>query len=118
MTIRISADLEPVPFKRTLANGRRHFNDPRYSAFKAALGLLARVAMKGREPFTGAVKLTVDVYRHTLPTSLRYGDWDNHGKAVSDALNGICYIDDRQVVEGHVFLHHGDPHITIELEEL
>jgi Holliday junction resolvase RusA-like endonuclease len=30
-------------------------------------------------------------------------DWDNVGKAVSDALNGIAYADDAQVVHGCVW---------------
>ena len=29
-------------------------------------------------------------------------DWDNVGKVISDALNGIAWKDDRQVVSGHV----------------
>ena len=29
-------------------------------------------------------------------------DWDNLGKAVSDALNGVIYKDDGQVVSAHI----------------
>jgi Holliday junction resolvase RusA-like endonuclease len=29
-------------------------------------------------------------------------DWDNIGKAVSDALNGVAYVDDEQVIDGRV----------------
>jgi Holliday junction resolvase RusA-like endonuclease len=32
------------------------------------------------------------------PTSMRDGDLDNHEKSVLDALNGICYTDDRMIV--------------------
>lgn len=45
------------------------------------------------------------------------GDWDNHAKAVSDALQGICYVDDKRIVEGHIKLCKGTPHISIEIEE-
>lgn len=65
----------------------------------------------------GAVKIRVDVYRKMEPTSLNYGDADNHLKAVCDALNGICYEDDRQVVEARVRLFKGTPHLEIRLEE-
>ena len=118
MTIKFSAPLESVPFKRTLSNGKHRYNPPRYTEFKDALGLYARRAMGGQSPLTGAVKITVDVYKKIIPTALKFGDWDNHGKAVSDALNGICYIDDKQILDGHVRLHKGDPLIIIELEEL
>lgn len=33
------------------------------------------------------------------------GDWDNFGKYVSDALNGIAYLDDSQIDDGRVIVH-------------
>lgn len=116
--IKIRAELEPVPFKRVLASGKRRFNDSRYSRFKNQLGYIAKEAMRGQDPLTGAIKISVDVYRKYKPDSLRYGDADNHLKAVCDALNGICYEDDRQIVDATVRLHRGEPHIDIELEEI
>ena len=58
--IKIVAPLEPVPFPRPAQSGKRRFNPPRYTQFKNALGLIARRAMHGQAPFTGAVKLTAD----------------------------------------------------------
>ena len=116
--IKITAPLEPVPFKRTLTNGKRRFNDKRYSEFKDALAVYARQAMKGQAPFSGAVKININVRKKIIPTALKFGDWDNHAKAISDALNGICYQDDKQIVEGHIKLSKGDPLIEIELEEI
>ena len=37
-------------------------------------------------------------------------------KAILDALNGICYADDRQVTTVEITLHKGEPLIIIELE--
>lgn len=73
--------------------------------------------MQGQEPLTGQIKLYAEIYRNLKPESLNFGDWDNHAKAISDALNGICYLDDRQIVDGHILLFKGEPHIFIELEE-
>lgn len=117
-TIKFTVATEPVPFKRAMSNGKRRFNDPRYSDFKNVIGLHARVAMQGRAPLSGRIKITVKVFTKYAPESLRAGDWDNHGKAISDALNGICFADDRQIVDGRVLLFRGEPHIEIELEEL
>lgn len=117
-TIKFTVTTEPVPFKRALSNSKRRFNDPRYSDFKNYVGLHARVAMGGRAPFDGAIKISVVVSTKYKPTSLKAGDIDNHLKAVLDALNGICFTDDRQIVEGHVYLFKGDPQIEIQLEEL
>lgn len=117
-TIKICAELEPVPFKRAMTSGTRRFNDSRYSGFKNQLGYIAKSVMKGRAPLTGAIKIQVDVCRNLKPESLKFGDADNHLKAVCDALNGIAFEDDRQVIDATVRLHKGEPHIEIELEEM
>lgn len=114
--IKIVAPLEPVPFPRPAQSGKRRFNPKRYSDFKSALGFFAKAAMHGQAPFTGAVKLTAEVYKKIIPTALKFGDWDNHAKAICDALNGICYHDDKQITEAHVYLFKGDPLIKIVLE--
>lgn len=116
--IKFSVNTEPVPFKRAMANGKRRYNDPRYSEYKLYLGLHARVAMNGQAPFDGAIRIHVDVFTKYEPTSLKSGDVDNHLKAAMDALNGICYRDDRQIVDATVNVHKGDPHVTIELEAI
>ena len=118
MAIKFSVPTEPVPFKRARTNGKRRYNDPRNSDFKYYVGLHAKVAMNGRSPFDGAIRLHVKVFTKYKPTSLKSGDWDNHGKAISDALNGICFLDDRQVIEGNVQMFQGTPHVEVELEEL
>lgn len=117
-TIKFTAPVEPVPFPRPASNGKRRFNPKRYTDCKEAIAWYARQAMQGRAPFTGAIKIKIEVFKKIIPTALKFGDWDNHGKAISDALNGICYLDDKQIVEAHIFLHKGSPHIDIELEEL
>jgi Holliday junction resolvase RusA-like endonuclease len=58
-------------------------------------------------PFEGAVTLDVTVVlarpktvRRDLPTVKP--DWDNFGKLISDALNGVVWRDDAQVIEAKV----------------
>lgn len=119
-TIKFSADLEPVPFPRPSTNGKRRFNPPRYVAFKETLGLIAKRAMNGRAPFTGAVRLSI-VFSKLRPvniTSRNWGDIDNHIKACLDALNGIAFEDDRQVTAITASKQFGQPHINIELVEI
>lgn len=46
-------------------------------------------------------------------------DWDNIGKVVCDALNGIAYADDTQIVDGRVVKKFGErPRLVIMLDEL
>ena len=117
MQIKFFAPLNCVTFKRPMGGSHR-YNDAAYTEFRNALGFFALKAMHGREPLKGAIKLYADVYKNLKPESLTFGDWDNHAKAICDALNGICYTDDRQIVEGHIRLFKGEPHIFIQLEEL
>ncbi|MDO7787891.1 RusA family crossover junction endodeoxyribonuclease [Desulforamulus aquiferis] len=47
-----------------------------------------------RRPYAGPVALEVNLFLASRP-----GDLDNYVKSISDGLNGIAYLDDRQVVE-------------------
>lgn len=72
-----------------------------------------------RAPLKGKIKINVDFFRRKPKkiTSRLWGDLDNHVKAVLDALNGIAYNDDSQVVEVRATKNFGEPKIVIELEE-
>jgi Holliday junction resolvase RusA-like endonuclease len=87
--------------------------DPKEAvSYKATIIQLARAA--GVRQMIGPVRLAIDAY---LPRPKRLWrkidpsaaipaeckpDWDNIGKIVSDALNGIAYADDAQVWHGSV----------------
>lgn len=117
-TIKFSADIVPVTFKRPGSNRKRRYDPSDYASFKAELGWHARRVMQGREPLDCAIKFTANVFNNLPPASRNFGDWDNHAKAICDALNGICFTDDRQIVDGHIRLLRGNPHVEIELEAL
>lgn len=66
-------------------------------AYKA--GVLARCKlMRLGKPLTGAVALFVRVYRPR-----RVGDLGNRLKVLEDALQGIAFEDDDQVIEVHMW---------------
>ena len=45
-------------------------------------------------------------------------DWDNIGKIVCDALNGIAYKDDSQIVNASVSKKYSDnPHVYVEISK-
>ena len=116
--IKFTAPLSPVTFKRPMQHQRTRYNDPTYTEFKAAFGLFARRAMNGRPPLIGYVTLTANFYRRK-PKSFsarNWGDLDNLLKAILDAMNGICFIDDSQIVELHARKCFGDPRIEVEME--
>ena len=84
-----------------------------------ALSYIAKAEMRGREPLTGKLKISVELYRNKKPDCKGYGDGDNHLKAIFDALNGIVFADDSQIVEG-TFKKFKDknPHLIIEVGEV
>lgn len=73
----------------------------------------------GHVPFGGEVELALDVYRPPLASFVPYKrllaelgfirpeskpDFDNHAKIIVDAMRGIVFVDDSQVVVGNVSL--------------
>jgi Holliday junction resolvase RusA-like endonuclease len=85
------------------------------------------------EPLTGPVVLRVWAYfaipkgtsrkvRQLMENGFirrdKWPDWDNLGKAVSDALNGLAYGDDGQITSAAIEKLYSDrPRLEVELEE-
>lgn len=100
---------KPVPYQRTIPVTKDRYG--RYlrklrgvkpepmRVFQAKVQTCARLAGV-RMVASGPVQLFVISYLKRLPDAANSGDWDNYGKAISDALNGIAYTDDCQVVVG------------------
>ena len=53
--------------------------------------------------------------RQVTPYVTKKPDWDNIGKAISDALNGIAYHDDSQIADGSVKKVYCDTNPRIEV---
>jgi len=64
--------------------------------YQALIKVLAHNA--GMRPVEGEVAMTVTWFR-----ARRAGDLSNRIKVLEDALNGIAYVDDKQVVEMHYY---------------
>ena len=45
-------------------------------------------------------------------------DLDNLAKAVKDALKGVIYADDSQIVEAHLFKRYGEPQVKVQIKSL
>ncbi len=117
--INFSAQITPVPFMRAIP--AKHVVNPKcYRHFKDVLGWHAKQAMHGQEPFDGLLRLSCHFFKNYQNIgSQGYGDVDNFCKAVMDALQDICYLNDAQIAEIHAFKHYDrKPHIEIVLEVL
>lgn len=109
---------EPVPQPRprvTARNGFAHAYTPSshpVKAYREGIALAARLS--GVKPTSGDVALVIEFVFARPPSHFTKSglssvaiprprpDWDNLGKAVCDALLGIAYQDDSQVVRATV----------------
>ena len=84
---------------------------------------------QARQIMEAAVRLTIGFYlprpqkyaKRGLPVAhLTAPDWDKLSRAVGDALTGIAYRDDKQIVEAFVAKYYADvdavPHVDIRVE--
>lgn len=87
------------------------------ATFESVVRYQAQQAMQGKAPFTGACSVSIIVYK-SVPTSfsekkrkacllqaypiLTKPDLDNCAKSILDALNGVWFMDDKQVTELYV----------------
>lgn len=104
----------PVAWQRAGLSRGRHYTQPETRAWEELVALQGHIAMRGRQRLSGPIELIV-VCMLPIPAgwpawkreAARTGqvaptgkpDWDNLGKGVSDALNGIVWDDDAQVVD-------------------
>jgi len=85
----------PVPAVRTTQNDQWKPQAIRYNRYKRDVGWSAKAAGARVTKKHVTIEIKVFVYG-------QQGDWDNYAKSICDGLNGITWIDDRQVMEGSV----------------
>jgi len=98
--VKIVVDGTPVPKGRPRLGKGRVYTPKRTKAQEEKIKSFALLEMRVKrlKPFEGRICLGVEVVQKS-----RRGDIDNHVKLVSDALNGIVYVDDEQIDEIHVW---------------
>ena len=119
----------------TTIGGHPRAYDPKKSRdYKAYIQLCVKEQGAPEEPLTGEISLLIVEYR-AIPqswskrkheeallgdiTPTTRPDWDNVGKAVCDALNGLVWKDDAQIVRAEVRKNYDDePRVAIEVEAL
>lgn len=90
----------PKAWARARSNGKARYTDPAMDLAKLRVATAAAEAMAGRDPLTGPVALIVDANQRRKETSTP--DADNLGKLIADAIQGIVFANDSQVVDFRV----------------
>lgn len=105
--------------------GRRAYKARIDADYERSILAAYRQAAGDLEPHAGGVAVEIEVHRR-LPKSapksvkqepdLHKPDVDNVAKAVLDALNGVAWLDDCQVLDLHVVKHPRKPETAERLE--
>lgn len=96
--IKIIIGADPVPGARPRFDGKHAYQPARNREYRQEVQMAATLTMRGREPLRGPISVEVKLYRKYKRTSRKFGDVDNHLKALFDGLNGIAFLDDSQIV--------------------
>lgn len=90
----LSVPGEPVPKGRPRVYNGHGITPKRTLEAEAFIRRMWISQFPDMQPLTGDIHISIDFYmpdRHVK-------DWDNLAKLVTDALNGVAYADDRQIV--------------------
>lgn len=134
MRIEIEVPGEAVPQARPRVTRRGTYDPPRCKAYKQKVALIAKTEMRGRPPMSGPVQMFVNVY-HGIPKSWSRNkkidaiadviypttkpDIDNILKGIMDALKGIVWKDDAQVVIIEAMKEYGEfSRVEMIIEEI
>ncbi len=110
------------------------YKDPKSRAYEGSIARVAASYMGDRPPLTGALSVSL-WFKMPIPVSLskrlkaamaagevphvKVPDCSNLAKAVEDALNGIAWVDDCQIVRLFVTKAYSDkPGFTVRVEAL
>lgn len=90
------------------SNGSVHVSQEAQN-YKA--GVKWKALHQNMTPMSGELAMYVNVYRPA-----KRGDLDNFAKVLGDALNGVAYHDDSQIIELHMWRHDDKANPRVEVE--
>lgn len=119
-TIIFTVAVEPLPQPRPRFFRGRCYQPARIVEYKATVAQAAKLAMKDQQPMIGELSAVIKLYRKFKRCSRRFGDFDNLAKAITDACNKICFVDDSQIIRCTVekYTDKNFPRAEIEISEL
>lgn len=135
--IKLTIPIEPVEQERPKAsrtrNGVHLYDPPKVRSFKSVLALYTRMHYSGK-PLEGPLSVKVRFYRRNQkrvskrrlklreegkirPT--KKPDLSNYLKSFEDALNGVLWADDAQIVNEEISKYYSQkPRIEVEVNEI
>ena len=112
--VTVELPLPPLANHYLRVAGNHIYKTGEAKAYRARCEATCRAALPA--PFTGPVAVRFTWYRRR-----RMGDLDNVAKVLFDALSGLLYADDKQIVEIHARRDDSrreQPGVALTVEEL
>lgn len=99
LVINLKIPIDVIPQGRPRVVKFRAYDPPKCAKFKSDFATLVKAAFKDDKLLNYPLKVEIKIFRNfKRPTARRYGDIDNLAKGILDALNGILWQDDSQIV--------------------
>jgi Holliday junction resolvase RusA-like endonuclease len=118
MVLSFSVPGQPVPTARARVVRGHAFTPKRTREYQRLVRCVAISAVDDNkwEPRDAKYVVSIWFYRGDA----RRADWDNLSKSCTDAMNGVVYPDDSQIVEAHVYKRFDkkNPRAEIMIERL
>lgn len=124
---------EPVGQGRPRVTRWGTYDPPKSKAYKNLVRLYTRKCYKG-ELLAGPLRVGMRIYRPIQKTGSKKlhadkaaglikpvvkPDIDNVFKGVTDAMKGIVWVDDNQIVDTHITKDYGvEPRVEVDIEEI
>jgi Holliday junction resolvase RusA-like endonuclease len=94
---------KPVPKARARFALNFAYTPRQTSQWESVIAKAARIAYRAKEPHSGPCRVEIEIRLSRPPSTKRIfpsvrPDFDNYAKSVCDAINGIVYRDDGQIV--------------------
>lgn len=116
-SITVRVDVAPRPKARARVTKHGTYTPQAVREFEKQVARAAWLAMSCNQlqPFTGPLEASF-----VFGLEAMRGDLDNYQKAVQDALNGVVYVDDRQIQRHHAvkLRRKGKPFCEVTITEL
>ena len=123
VTFRVGGTPRPQGSKRHVGGGRLVESSKGLKSWRPAVTVAATVAMGGRAPFEGPVQCDVTFWmpapkRLTRRFPTVRPDIDKLERAIYDAMSGVVYVDDSQIIRHVVRKLYGSPGCQVTVEQI
>jgi len=117
--VKLTIPIDAVPQERPRVYNRVAVDPPKSRKFKHDFAILVK-SLANSAFYSGELKVELHIFRNfNRKSHAWFGDIDNLVKSIFDALTGVLWKDDRQVVDLHVTKNLSTtPYVELAIEEV